>query len=91
MIFSIYLYKELYLHISSYTVPWSLQNLPFQQNPLKKPLTKLRFSDVAGLKPITLLKNESIYIESFSAVILEIYLLRNSSKQRHVKVQPFIC
>ena len=52
---------------------------------------KLSFSDVAGLKPITLLKNESIYIEFLSAVILEIYLLRNSSKQRHIKVQPFIC
>ena len=64
------------------------KNLPFQQNPLKKPLTKLSFSDVAGLKPITLRKNESIYIESLSAVILEIYLLRNSSKQRHVKIQP---
>ena len=67
------------------------KNLPFQQNPLTKPLTKLSFSDAAGLKRITLLKNEPIYIESFSAVILEIYLLRNSSKQRHIKVQPFIC
>ena len=53
-------------------------------------LMKLCFSDAASM-PITLLKNEFIYTESLSAVILEIYLLRNSSKQRHVKMQPFIC
>ena len=63
MIFSINLYK----------------NLSFQQNPFKKSLMKLSFSDAAGTKPITLLKSESIYIESLSAVILEIYLLRNST------------
>ena len=74
MIFSINLYK----------------NVSFQQNPLKKSLMKLCFSDAASM-PITLLKSEFIYTESLSAVILEIYLLRNSSKQRHVKMQPFIC
>ena len=91
MIFSIYLYKELYLTYLRIQFLDLYKNLPFQRNPLKKPLTKLSFSDVAGLKPVTLLKNEFIYIESLSAVILETYLLKNSSKQRHIKVQPFIC
>ena len=44
---------------------------------------ELSFIDVAGLKLVTLLKNESLYIESLSAVILEIHLLMNTSKQRH--------
>ena len=48
---------------------------------------KLSFIDVAGLKLVTLLKNESLYIESLSAVILEIHLLMNTSKQR----QPSVC
>ena len=32
-----------------------VRNLPSHQNPLKKSVTKLSFSDFAGLKPVTLL------------------------------------
>ena len=32
------------------------KKLSFQQNPLKKPVGKLNFSDVAGLRPVILLK-----------------------------------
>ena len=67
-----------------------LKNLSSQQNPLKRPVTKLSFSDFAGLTPATLLKNESPHNESLSAVILGISLLRNFSKQRHIKGQPLI-
>ena len=57
------------------------KNLSFQQNPLKKPVAKLSFNDVSGLKPVTFhQKNESL-----SAIILGIHLLRHSSKQRHIK------
>ena len=56
------------------------KNLSFQQNPLKQPVAKLRFSDVAGLKLVTLVKNESLHNEYLSAV-LGGSLLSNSSKQ----------
>ena len=89
MIFSIYLYKKLYLLISSVYNSLIFTKTYLFSKILKKLLTKLSFSDDAGLKPITVLK--SIYIESLSAVILEIHLLRNSSKQIHMKVQTVIC
>ena len=66
------------------------KNLSFQKSTLKKPLIKLSFSDAASIKPITLPKNEFIYIESLSAVILEICLLGNSFKESHIKMQPLI-
>ena len=52
------------------------KNLSFQQNRLKKPVEKLNFSDVEGLKYVTLLKNESFYYEPLSDVILGTSLLR---------------
>ena len=45
---------------------------------LKKTVTKLSFSEI-------LVNYEFLYIESLSAVILEMHLLRSSSKQRHIK------
>ena len=89
MIFSIYLYKKLYLHISSVYNSLIFTKTYLFSKILKKLLTKLSFSDEAGLKPITILK--SIYTESLSAVVLEMHLLRNSFKQIHIKVQPVIC
>ena len=56
MIFSIYLYKELYLHISSVYNSLIFAKTYIFSKILKKPLTKLSFSDDAGLKPITFLK-----------------------------------
>ena len=56
MIFSICLYKELYLHISSVYNSLIFAKTYIFSKILKKPLTKLSFSDDAGLKPITFLK-----------------------------------
>ena len=36
------------------------KNLSSQQNPLKKPVTELSFSDFADLKPVTLQKRQKM-------------------------------
>ena len=61
------------------------KNLSSQPNPLKRPVAKLSISHFADLKPVTLLKTESLHNESLSDAILGISLLRNFSKQRHIK------
>ena len=66
------------------------KNLSSQQNPLKRPVTKLSFSDFVGLKLVILLESKSLHNEFLSAVILGISLLRNFSKQRHIKGQRLI-
>ena len=47
---------------------------------------KQSFSDATGLKPVTLVNYESLYIESLYAVILEMHLLKSSPKRSHLKV-----
>ena len=66
---------------------WSnhFKNLSFQQNPLKKPVVELSLSVIKGLKPVTLLKQMNPFCGHFRN-----NLLRNSSKRKHIKGQPFI-